>query len=482
MQEAVPTSGYISGGLTTHEKSVKSKKSAFSKFNRREFYFILFVIILVIVSLCAVFLLTPLQSESSSVGSSKCFDTCQLTLVESIPENLTYPRDSPIHLDTYESWSQLIDNASYKLDIGSYYWTMRQEDVIEDPSAWKGEEIFSKLLDAGNHALDIRIAQNNNSDPKQMLDTQILANEGAADVRTLDFSRLLGGGIIHTKMWLADSSSFYVGSANLDWRALTQVKELGIMVSDCSCMGSDLQKVFDVYWMLGKPGAEVPSEWPGDLNTNINMENPMLLAKSNLNETMYISVAPPSFLPGGRTSDVTAVLNIIDSAEDYIYIAVMDYYPVTLYQKQNIYWPIIDDRLRAAAFERGVQVRLMPSWWKHSSDRMKHYLQSLASINPAVKGSVEVKLFEVPVVTPAQAEIPYSRVNHNKYMVTEKTALITTSNWSGDYFIDTAGVSVVVSQTDGSSPTEKTIHMQLKAVFDRDWNSPYAKYIDISGL
>lgn len=53
-----------------------------------------------------------------------------------------------------------------------------------------------------------------------------------------------------------------------------------------------------------------------------------------------------------------------------------------------------------------------------------------------------------------------------------------TSNWSGDYFISTAGVSVVVSQTDGSSPTKETIHMQLKAVFDRDWHSPYAKYID----
>lgn len=54
------------------------------------------------------------------------------------------------------------------------------------------------------------------------------------------------------------------------------------------------------------------------------------------------------------------------------------------------YWPIIDDRLRAAAFERGVRVRLMPSLWKYTSYKMKHYLQSLASINSAVKGSVEV--------------------------------------------------------------------------------------------
>jgi phospholipase D3/4 len=33
-------------------------------------------------------------------------------------------------------------------------------------------------------------------------------------------------------------------------------------------------------------------------------------------------------------------------------------------------------------------------------------------------------LFQVPVFTPDQAEIPFARVNHNKYMVTEKVAYI----------------------------------------------------------
>lgn len=38
-------------------------------------------------------------------------------------------------------------------------------------------------------------------------------------------------------------------------------------------------------------------------------------------------------------------------------------------------------------------------------------------------------------------KIPFARVNHNKYMVTDVAAYIGTSNWSGDYFIDTAGES-----------------------------------------
>ncbi|XP_039260412.2 5'-3' exonuclease PLD3-like [Styela clava] len=465
-------------------KSATDKKQEnvnFKKFHRSEIIFLGSTIALVTLTACATVLLSPVNTAPAD--STKCFDICKLTLVETIPDNLTFPSGSPTHLDTYASWNSLIDEAVYGIDIGSSYWTLREEDVVPDPSAWKGEKIFDRLLEVGKDGgISIRIAQNNNSDPNQMNDTTILANEGAAAVRTLDFDKLLGAGILHTKMWMADNMHFYVGSANLDWRSLTQVKELGIMVTDCACMGRDLQKVFSVYWKLGEDGATVPAEWPPELATDINLENPTSLEIGGLNETMYISVAPPQFLPEGRTSDLTALLDIIDKAQEFIYIALMDYFPVTLYQKNNVYWPIIDNRLRAAAFERGVKVRLMPSWWKYSKQTVKAFLRSLEDVSPAMRnGTIEVKMFEVPAYTPAQENLPYSRVNHNKYMVTETTAFIGTSNWSGDYFLDTAGVSVIISQKKGSVASERNIHVQLKAVFERDWNSPYARTIDEAG-
>ena len=55
------------------------------------------------------------------------------------------------------------------------------------------------------------------------LDTIELQKKGLAEVRWLDMGRLLGAGILHTKMWLVDGQHFFVGSANQDWRALTQV-------------------------------------------------------------------------------------------------------------------------------------------------------------------------------------------------------------------------------------------------------------------
>ena len=70
----------------------------------------------------------------------------------------------------------------------------------------------------------IRIVQSPPSKEFPSLDTIELQKKKLAEVRLLDMTRLVGSGIIHTKMWLVDGQHFYVGSANQDWRALTQVR------------------------------------------------------------------------------------------------------------------------------------------------------------------------------------------------------------------------------------------------------------------
>ena len=41
-------------------------------------------------------------------------------------------------------------------------------------------------------------------------------------------------------------------------------------------------------------------------------------------------------------------------------------------------------------------------------------------------------------------KIPFGRVNHNKYLVTDQHAFVGTSNWSADYFISTGGIAFIV--------------------------------------
>ena len=75
-------------------------------------------------------------------------------------------------------------------------------------------------------------------------------------------------------------------------------------------------------------------------------------------------------------------------------------------------------------------------------------------------------MFRVPAFTPAQKKIPFGRVNHNKYLVTESTGYIGTSNWSADYFISTGGIGFVFVGP---------MRDDLEILFQRDWNSSYAR-------
>ena len=87
----------------------------------------------------------------------------------------------------------------------------------------------------------------------------------------------------------------------------------------------------------------------------------------------------------------------------------------------------------------------------------------LSGLHPKV--DIKVKMFTVPAFTPSQEKIPFARVNHNKYMVTDKQGYIGTSNWSGDYFISTGGIGFIFTGQ---------IRQQLEDIFARDWSSSYA--------
>ena len=56
----------------------------------------------------------------------------RLSLVESIPENLTYPPTAPRHTSTYDSWVWLLKHAVHDVSIASYYWTLTGAGDITD--------------------------------------------------------------------------------------------------------------------------------------------------------------------------------------------------------------------------------------------------------------------------------------------------------------------------------------------------------------
>lgn len=100
--------------------------------------------------------------------------------------------------------------------------------------------------------------------------------------------------------------------------------------------------------------------------------------------------------PKGRSQDLDAIKNVILSAEKYVYIAVMDYFPLTLYTPKVQFWPHIDDAIRKAAIENRVTVKMLISLWNHSRSNEDNFLKSLESISNSYKG-VDIQIVSIMV-------------------------------------------------------------------------------------
>lgn len=61
--------------------------------------------------------------------------------------------------------------------------------------------------------------QPNQKEPRS---TTVFLKHTGAQIRQVDLPRLTQG-VLHTKFWIVDQLHIYLGSANMDWRALTQV-------------------------------------------------------------------------------------------------------------------------------------------------------------------------------------------------------------------------------------------------------------------
>uniref|UniRef100_A0A0R3RPZ7 PLD phosphodiesterase domain-containing protein n=1 Tax=Elaeophora elaphi TaxID=1147741 RepID=A0A0R3RPZ7_9BILA len=404
--------------------------------------------------------------------SGHCTDQCRLAfyyflrvghhfrvqLVETIPSVLVFDNSSVTNLSSYDVWKQLLDGAVVSINVASFYWNLR--DPAAHPGSWQGNDTFERFIRAAERGVQLRIVQSQPTVAFPQFDSKYLTENGDhyadgvywagyATVRSLDMPKLMdGNGVLHAKFWIVDSRHVYIGSANMDWKSLVEVKELGVVIWNCTCIANDLYKIFTIYWRLGVSDAKIPYKWPLNLRTYFNFSHPLKLLSTK--DSAFISVCSYYSSINVNAIDTDALLDVTTT---------------------QVFWPKLDNAIRATAY-RGVNVRLLVSHWKYSRPEMIHFLKSLVEINDGLprianhSGKIEVKLFTIPV-DPSHEEIPHTLVNHNKYMVTEKIAYFGTSNWAGDYFISTAGV--------GISFISPTLVNSLSAIFMRDWTSKYAK-------
>ncbi|KAL3112799.1 hypothetical protein niasHT_019773 [Heterodera trifolii] len=439
----------------------------------------------------------PVPIHQLDPQMAECAKTCRIELVESIPQNVSFHLslgNSPaLAIPTFSAWMQLISEAKHSLAIAAYKTSLRGKHVLGEDNgnySTQGETVFDALLDAGlRRGVGIRMVENAVAKDKgDNEDGLSLYKRGALARRMLNIQRIYHTGVMHSKFIVADGRHFYLGSANMDWRSLSQKMELGVMVRDCPCLAQDLLSIFDIYWRASdaKTATEMHAQVKKLAPAKFNPQRPLKLMDGEQRLAVHLAASPQAMNCPGRAWDLTGIIDAIKGARKRIFVHVMDYFPMFLYSQNRRYWPEIDNALREAIL-RGVNVRIIAAALHFPKTGLR-FLKSLETLGEIPRaGSVSVKIFKVPSSAETRSVVRRDRRTHKKFLLTEESLVIGTSNWSGDYFEGLGtGVAIVVRATGNSTAPAsspggqpKSLMERMRAMFEREWESEFAHPLDM---
>ncbi len=392
-----------------------------------------------------------------------------LALVASLFLVQTFPVETDLLApgipETHTVWVEMIRAARKEIRIGQFY-------VSNAPNS---------RLEPVLKALETKAAQG--VKVKLLLDESMLSNDRATydrlrskpgiEVRAYPLKRLTGG-IIHAKYFTIDGEKLFVGSQNLDWRALEHIHEMGLMVKD-PVPTRALDRIFDIDWEIARTGhlptpkelesyalpeagAASPRQASGTQPNGERKGGPA--AQSESETQVEVVASPPELTPPGITPALDRLIELLGSAQESIEIQVMDF-SLKRYGEKKEPWEVLDRALKDAA-ARKVEVRLLVADWSTTGSDLAT-LKSLA----ATPG-IEVSVCKIPQST--KGFIPFSRVIHSKYLIVDrKTLWLGTSNWSHGYFMNSRNVELVVQNP--------RLARQALGVFERLWSQPFAQIV-----
>jgi phospholipase D3/4 len=399
-------------------------------------------------------LLTSLAAASACIEGADCGTTA--FLAESLPADI----DLPLVEGAQNTWTAqvaLIKGATHTLDVTAMYWNLlAQNDQYSDYTpaefaafgASQGRAVYDAFADAIGRGVRVRFLNGagiGSSNASEVADLVALARSpGQVQALTWDAADWYGGGIMHQKVWIADGAqggaSVYLGSANMDWLSLSQVKELGIVVQRAPRLAADMTKLFQRWWLWADPATPMPADPPNvtafdptfgvnrsvpcwsalldcgggggadnkaaaarcaspldaaELVSAYGERHPLHSAINGAPARSYVSGSPVELLEGGvgdgggagpgRTWDQDALVSTIMGAERSVSLSVMDFIPSSLYTPPAapLWWGALANALLTAATAKGVQVRLLVSKWAHTNARIAPFLAALKAMGAA---------------------------------------------------------------------------------------------------
>ncbi|KAL1005857.1 hypothetical protein UPYG_G00064830 [Umbra pygmaea] len=409
--------------------------------------------------------------DEDGITEENCNSQCRIVLVENIPEDLTLSVDGTNHVPLSTGLHSLLDQAKRSVEIVSPVWnlTLWVPKTSWPNSAQQGELLFQRMTQLKSQNVKLKVA----SSLLGSVELKKLAEHGA-EHGYVNMSALTKGGL-HSNFWVVDRSHVYIGSGSMDWRSLSKRKELGVIIYNCSCLAIDLHRVFSFYWQL-QHRDYIPSIWSKRVTAIYSRDSPAYLLLNHTEATVYVATSPELFCPKHRAMDIDAIQDVIQEAKSFIYISVTDYLPLliktTTGSLVSRYWSSIDEMIREAVVLRGVKVRMLISYWKQTNPLTFTFIMSLKSLCLNMANcSLEAKFFS----SSEQMDDSQPVLNHNKYMVTDSALYLGNHAWVGSEFAYNAGTGLVIKQKEASRERRSTILDHVKAAFERDWHSHYAK-------
>jgi phosphatidylserine/phosphatidylglycerophosphate/cardiolipin synthase-like enzyme len=271
-------------------------------------------------------------------------------------------------------------------------------------------------------------------------------------VRRFDL-RASTGGILHAKYFLVDGREAYLGSQNFDWRSLGHIQEIGLRIRQEDLVRS-LEEVFELDWARagGHGAAAAPTRRP-------RPSYPLRVDYQSEAMSVTPALSPTGMLPDESLWDLPQLVRRLDQARESIHLQLLTYEPT---MRDGSPFSDLDEALRRAA-SRGVAVQLLLADWCTRAGTVEP-LQRLAELP-----HVEIRLATIPRWS--GGFIPFARVIHAKYLVVDgAVAWVGTSNWSGDYFLKSRNVGLVI---EGSG-----FAARLERVFRSGWDGPYVERLD----
>ena len=376
----------------------------------------------------------------------------EIKFVESVPEETVYGSDltaRPVPI-----WLDMINGATKTLDFEEFYIANKPGEVLEP--------VLTAIKVAAARGVQVRFIVEKSMMEETSKTLPSLQEQENIETRVISF-REIAGGVQHAKFFIADGREVYVGSQNFDWRSLSQIHEIGARISSDRA-ARDFGEIFADDWAMA--GGASPSEvfqanrTRSETDEPVTSKNPEEALVDGKPVSYYLAFSPQGYIPSGFDDELDIMLELINSAKSTIQAQVMTY---SLHQHgQDSRWEELDKALRDAG-QRGVKVELIFADWAMGG-KADEDIKSLARAE-----NVTIKISALP--QNSRGFVPYSRVDHSKYLVFDgDQAMISTSNWGPDYFLKTRGAALIVDGADGTAP--------LEDVFRRSWTGPYVSPVD----